>query len=180
MKHLLNDLSEQEKNSIREQHTGGMKVMTESFSKLLNSKLGDVKPIVNEQSTPTSLKTGADQQLVNKVFADIKSAMSGPGTDEDKLLSALYKMAPNTSGAGWDANVAQKRKDYEYLLQLLRKEGFEDLMSWVSGDIAPHHATNPDAISKALGVDKSYENDKKIGDAVRKLDDLLSGRTNYL
>ena len=50
MKHLLNNLSEQEKNSIREQHKGGMKVMTESFSKLLNSKLGDVKPIVNEQT----------------------------------------------------------------------------------------------------------------------------------
>jgi hypothetical protein len=49
MKHILNNLSEQEKNSIREQHTGGMKVMTESFSKLLNSKLGDVKPMVSEQ-----------------------------------------------------------------------------------------------------------------------------------
>jgi hypothetical protein len=53
MKHILNDLSEQEKNSIREQHTGGMKVMTESFSKLVNSKLGDVKPVVNEQITGT-------------------------------------------------------------------------------------------------------------------------------
>ena len=49
MKHILNDLTEEEKNSIREQHTGGMKVMTESFTKLINSKLGDVKPVVNEQ-----------------------------------------------------------------------------------------------------------------------------------
>ena len=49
MKHLLNDLSEEVKNSIREQHTGGMKVMTENFSKLVNSKLGDSKPLVNEQ-----------------------------------------------------------------------------------------------------------------------------------
>lgn len=48
MKHILNDLSEQEKNSIREQHTGGMNVMTESFSRLLNAKLGDAKPLVNE------------------------------------------------------------------------------------------------------------------------------------
>ena len=50
MKHILNNLSEQEKNSIREQHTGGMKVMTENFNKLLNSKLGDSKPLVSEQS----------------------------------------------------------------------------------------------------------------------------------
>jgi hypothetical protein len=50
MKHILNDLSNEEKNSIREQHTGGMKVMTESFSRLLNAKLGDAKPLVKEQS----------------------------------------------------------------------------------------------------------------------------------
>lgn len=50
MKHILNNLSNEEKNSIREQHTGGMKVMTENFSKLLNSKLGDSKPLVSEQT----------------------------------------------------------------------------------------------------------------------------------
>jgi hypothetical protein len=49
MKHILNNLSEEEKNAIREQHTGGMKVMTEKFSKLVESKLGDSKPLVNEQ-----------------------------------------------------------------------------------------------------------------------------------
>jgi hypothetical protein len=49
MKHILNDLTEQEKNSIREQHTGGMKVMTENFSKLVNSKLGDSKPLVSDK-----------------------------------------------------------------------------------------------------------------------------------
>lgn len=48
MKHLLNDMSEEEKNNIREQHTGGMKVMVENFNKLINSKLGDSKPLVNE------------------------------------------------------------------------------------------------------------------------------------
>jgi hypothetical protein len=48
MKHILNNLTDQEKNAIREQHTGGMKVMTENFSKLTNSKLGDSKPLVSE------------------------------------------------------------------------------------------------------------------------------------
>jgi hypothetical protein len=50
MKHILNNLSDEEKNSIREQHTGGMNVVTESFSRLLNSKLGDSKPLVSEQN----------------------------------------------------------------------------------------------------------------------------------
>jgi hypothetical protein len=72
MKHILNNLSEQEKNSIREQHTGGMKVMTGSFSKLLNSKLGDSKPLVSEQLSPKQeLEVnvgGIAQQLVGKTI----------------------------------------------------------------------------------------------------------------
>lgn len=48
MKHLLNNISEEEKNAIREQHTGGKTINTEKFSKLLESKLGDVKPISKE------------------------------------------------------------------------------------------------------------------------------------
>ena len=50
MKHILNNLSEQEKNAIREQHTGGMNVVTENFHKLLGSKLGDSKPLVAEEN----------------------------------------------------------------------------------------------------------------------------------
>jgi hypothetical protein len=49
MKHLLNNMTESEKNAIREQHAGGMKVMTENFNKFVNSKSGDVKPLISEQ-----------------------------------------------------------------------------------------------------------------------------------
>ena len=157
--------------------------MNKSYSKIrhiqeANERLE--KRLMNEQSKQTVTRTHANSQLVDKVFADIKSAMSGPGTDEDKLLRTLYSLAPNTSGAGWDANVAQKRKDYEYLLELLRKEGFKDLESWISGDIAPHHANNSNAISKAIGLDKAYENDREIHRYVRKLEELLSGGSNTM
>ena len=54
MKHLLNNLTDIEKDSIRKQHTGGMKVMTENFSKLINSKLGDSKPLLSEQTNEFS------------------------------------------------------------------------------------------------------------------------------
>ena len=50
MKHLLNNLSEQEKNSIRNQYTGEIRVVTENFKRLLNSKLGDVRPLVDNES----------------------------------------------------------------------------------------------------------------------------------
>jgi hypothetical protein len=54
MKHLLNDLSSEEKNRIREQHEGGMTIDTSKFKKLLETKLGDAKPLVMEESTDCS------------------------------------------------------------------------------------------------------------------------------
>ena len=53
MKHLLNNLSSEEKNSIREQYEGGMSVDTSKFRSLLESKLGDVKPLISEQGEMT-------------------------------------------------------------------------------------------------------------------------------
>ncbi len=40
MKHLLNNISEEEKQSILEQHKGGMKVFNENFNNMVNKKLG--------------------------------------------------------------------------------------------------------------------------------------------
>ena len=80
MKHLLNDLTEKEKNSIREQHTGGMKVVTENFSKLINTNSGDVKPLVNEQEDEdySDLEKEFDE-LPDREFKDraIKNVVQG-------------------------------------------------------------------------------------------------------
>jgi len=43
MKHLLNNISEEEKNSILEQHKGGMEILNENFNKMVNKKLGHVE-----------------------------------------------------------------------------------------------------------------------------------------
>jgi hypothetical protein len=71
MKHLLNDLSEEEKNRIREQHEGGIKIDISKFKKLIETKLGDAKPLINEQvSSPTggteSIEGGGGES-VNKM-----------------------------------------------------------------------------------------------------------------
>jgi hypothetical protein len=52
MKHILNDLSSMEKQSILEQHKGGKQIDTSRFKTLLETKLGDVKPLVNEVANP--------------------------------------------------------------------------------------------------------------------------------
>lgn len=49
MKHLLNNLSDEEKNTIREQHTGGINISNEKFTNMVNKKLGDVPTYLNEQ-----------------------------------------------------------------------------------------------------------------------------------
>lgn len=128
MKHILNDLTEQEKNAIREQHTGGMKVMTENFSKLLSSKLGDVK-LVSEQTqtyTTKGTNTGGQQYDITspfKVGQTIKGKRSidgqiytitvaqvgqgfiggkimGPGTYNNKPLDGKFPWELNTNTPG--------------------------------------------------------------------------------
>lgn len=60
MKHLLNDMSSEEKNRILEQHQGGKTIDTSKFKRLLESQLGHVKPLVSEQETPN---TGTEQPV---------------------------------------------------------------------------------------------------------------------
>lgn len=48
MKHILNDLSNNEKNSILEQYSGEMSINTSNFKKLIKTKSGDVKPFPNK------------------------------------------------------------------------------------------------------------------------------------
>jgi hypothetical protein len=62
MKHLLNDLSDEEKNRIREQHSGGKKIVIENFKKLVDTKLGDAKPYLNEEEE----MKGAPQRITAK------------------------------------------------------------------------------------------------------------------
>jgi hypothetical protein len=71
MKHLLNDMSSEEKNSIREQHTGGIQIDTTKFKSLIESKLGDAKPILSEQETvdaeAIAKEDGINPQEVNNM-----------------------------------------------------------------------------------------------------------------
>ena len=53
MKHLLNNISEEEKNRIREQHEGGMNLAIDNFKKLVETKSGDAKPFIKEASEET-------------------------------------------------------------------------------------------------------------------------------
>ena len=109
MKHLLNNMSEEEKNTIREQHTGGMKVITENFYKLLNSKLGDVKPLTEQSASGAAQQGQSVQSTPKKAVAAISTYgfsllipkaleyLNGSGTSDVKVQKFCQLCNVNTS-----------------------------------------------------------------------------------
>ena len=57
MKHLLNNISQEEKNRILEQHRGGKSIDTTRFKVLLESSMGNVKPLIYEDDVTTQTTT---------------------------------------------------------------------------------------------------------------------------
>lgn len=95
MKHLLNDLSEEEKNKIREQHTGGKKIMIENFNKLVNTKLGDARPLteqtiqIGKEAEVASL-TDEIENLKNEINAIKEKNFQNKKEDLKNRLMAMY------------------------------------------------------------------------------------------
>lgn len=116
MKHILNNLTEEEKNSIREQHTGGKKIMIENFNKLINSKLGDSKPFLMEDFDSKPIPVGKevffdvykDDKSTNKLGSVAMGVIEGPDTMGDKI----YKLAAT------DKSEFPKLMDGNYLYEL--------------------------------------------------------------
>lgn len=86
MRHLLNDLSNEEKNRIREQHEGGMKIDTSKFKKLIENKLGSSKPLVSEQGHTL---TDFDYERINS--GEDMTYTPYKGTFRDELEELIRK-----------------------------------------------------------------------------------------
>ena len=119
MKHLLNNLSEEEKNSIRGQHTGGMKVSNERFNSLLENKLGNAKPLVEqfdnsdanefsldseELGEDTSWMDELDEEYDNDYAPTLKekieSAIRNSVTNKDEIIDVLEAILREKKGHG--------------------------------------------------------------------------------
>lgn len=62
MKHILNNISENEKNEILGHYTGQLKIDNSKFNKLVENKLGDVKPLLSEQAATANQSIGQQYQ----------------------------------------------------------------------------------------------------------------------
>ena len=65
------DIPEWERNSIREQHKGGITIDTSRFKKLMESKLGNVKPLINEMDDEDYMSS-VDSNLEDESMNTIK------------------------------------------------------------------------------------------------------------
>jgi hypothetical protein len=103
MKQLLNDMSFEERQNIREQHTGGMKVMSESFRRLVNAKLGDSKPLISEQPTPqatdSTVPTPPVPQKPSLPTCNTKMVNNGIPGSSSEMSGAYTKITYNGSVA---------------------------------------------------------------------------------
>lgn len=92
MKHLLNNLSEEEKNAIRRQHKDVIEINTSRFHKLLEAKLGDSKPLLSEQKQKMfdmiSQKLLRDRGFKDRSPApfDFEKTIPNPGGGETKVM----------------------------------------------------------------------------------------------
>ena len=176
MKNLLNDMTEKEKNAIREQHTGGMTVMTENFSKLLNSKLGDSKPLVSEQNAPVKLKKGDIVTIVKKGDATSKPM------ETDAMVKVVYDAGNGKQRIGYKisgGNEVQtdfdpnKMEFQDYKIVKVNGMGLGELS--LNGKVAPpsqpkkNLVLSPETL-KRLGKGKSQPGQKILSpDTLKKL-----------
>lgn len=101
MKHILNNISQEEKNAILEQHSGGMKVYNEKFKQLVETKQGSVKLYLNE--SPEQMQAN---QMAQDFLDQVKSGEATPDPSiKQGILDCIKKgryphLSVVTAGAG--------------------------------------------------------------------------------
>ena len=79
MKHLLNELSDSEKNRILEQYDNSLIIETKKFNKFINSKLGNVKPLLEQEEDSIE----DDEEDEEDYYLDIDSDEEGDEMEDE-------------------------------------------------------------------------------------------------
>ena len=133
MKHLLNNLTEQEKNSIREQHTGGMRVSNNRFKALLENKLGNAKPLVEKfddeddyDFEDEELYSGAPERLVKHMDSGkiVGTHKHGVGYTPNKHGIRLGHSSHPTSIPNFTKFDDEDDYDFEYNTDSINEQDF--------------------------------------------------------
>jgi len=134
MKHILNNISQDEKRRILEQHTGGKQLFIENFNKLVNNKLGTVNTLLKEDNIPAG-------------YQDISKWYFSP---EGVFYIADGEYVVN--GSGYQGTIETKDgKDTGYLITL--SAGVRGMLPQ-----KVEISQNGGAIAYSLDIDKIYLN----------------------
>lgn len=101
MKNLFNDLSDDVKKTILEKYDGELNVNTEKFKKLIETRSGEVKPLVNEDdSLLPKLKIPELEPGYTPMtkLADKKTPSYTPGYKKQQILKRLVPVNLDLSG----------------------------------------------------------------------------------
>ena len=89
MKHLLNNLSSEERNRILEQYNNSLIVETKKFNKLLRSNLGNVKPLMEDD---TNINSTSAKDNFNKSVQKLVRYMMAHDHPENEVYEKLTKI----------------------------------------------------------------------------------------
>jgi hypothetical protein len=160
MKHILNNLSNEEKNSIREQHTGGMNVVTENFNRLLGSKLGDSKPLVETEELPEGMFS-RELSKTDKLKRDINDAISR------KIAS------PKTTGVSGKWSYGEEEKSMEQILN-----DIEDVVSRYRGEESESFVS--EQVLPGLSSGNSQQGVKMVFDSCKNIPAKIDNNSNAI
>lgn len=110
MKHLLNNISDDEKRSILEQHKGGMKIYNEKFDALINKRLGEIDLFEQQFKERVDEKTFSTGNVVD-LPQEIKDRLLEIGQNSKDFIS--YRQ----TGSMKDGELNDNAKAY-YLMPL--------------------------------------------------------------
>jgi hypothetical protein len=113
MKHLLNDLSNSERNRILEQYENSILVETNNFNRLLKAKSGNVKPLINEREGDSILK---------QHFRQTHSPYSG---HEDEFPFPEYPESEEELPSTEYPKSEEMSEENEYLMEIEIDEDFD-------------------------------------------------------
>ena len=139
MKHLLNNISEEEKNSILEQHKGGMRIFNENFNKMINKKLGHVELYEQQTQATPSDKTDMTTQKLSELPDTVKTKFREVGFNSDAIPApthsvynplAIFKYS--TPVLNWLTNLILERKQNYALADAIKEVTSESFADWMA------------------------------------------------
>jgi len=160
MKHILNEMSDEEKNSIRSQHTGSLQVQTERFKKLVENKLGDAKPLISEDFN----NLPSDESLEEDMIDDEDDEDNFDDEDDNELETDDEDVLTVDYILDEVKNALNDLGEYKDSMEDAARELAKDILLNIKDDLAYLSENHEEALQDILDSDDSDDSDEDEDD----------------